>query len=269
MAIPIALTIAGSDPSGGAGVQADLKTFSALGCYGAAVLTALTAQNTRGVSAVHEVSSAFVAAQIDAVLSDLPVRAVKTGMLGAPAVVEAVADRLRAFDGPIVCDPVMIAKSGAALLPPESVAKLKAALLPRCRLLTPNLPEAAALLGVDEAEVRADLEGAARRLLDLGPAAVLLKGGHLGGPESEDLLTAEGLLLRLRAPRIETTNTHGTGCTLSAAIAAELAQGRSLSEAARRAKEYLSGALRAADELQVGAGIGPVHHFHALWQRRR
>ncbi|MCS6914453.1 MAG: bifunctional hydroxymethylpyrimidine kinase/phosphomethylpyrimidine kinase [Myxococcales bacterium] len=265
MTIPIVLSIAGSDPSGGAGIQADLKALSALGCYGATVLTALTAQNTCGVRAIYELPPDFVAAQLEAVLSDLDVAAIKIGMLGPVGVVRAVARGLESFSGPIVLDPVMVAKSGAALLQPDAVGALRDELLPRCHLLTPNLPEAAALLGVTEEVVRTDREGACLRLQALGARAVLLKGGHLQGDTCEDLLWDGRQLLRLSGPRIATRATHGTGCTLSSAIAAWLAHGRPLEEAAALAKEYLTGAIRAADCLSVGNGQGPVHHFYALW----
>lgn len=265
---PIALTIAGSDPSGGAGVQADLKTFSALGVYGASVLTSLTAQNTRGVTAVHDPPVDFLLAQLEAVLGDLDVAAIKIGMLSRPEVVRAVAERLRPLSVPIVLDPVMVAKGGAALLSQEAVAALRDELAPRCTVLTPNVPEAAVLLGEDEEQVRRDMAGACGRLLRLGPAAVLLKGGHCEGETSDDyyLEGRDGsTAMRLTAPRTRTRNTHGTGCTLSAAIAAYLALGEERRAAARRAKEYVTAALGQADRLLVGAGHGPVHHFHRWW----
>jgi hydroxymethylpyrimidine/phosphomethylpyrimidine kinase len=265
---PIALTIAGSDPSGGAGVQADLKTFSALGVYGASVLTSLTAQNTRGVTAVHDPPVSFLLAQLEAVLGDLDVAAIKIGMLSRPKVVRAVAERLRPLSAPIVLDPVMVAKGGAALLSREAVAALRDDLVPRCTVLTPNVPEAAVLLGESEEEVRRDMAGACGRLLKLGPAAVLLKGGHCGGETSDDYYRDAqdgGGVRRLTAQRIRTRNTHGTGCTLSAALAAYLALGEERYAAARRAKEYLTAALGEADRLLVGAGHGPVHHFHGWW----
>jgi hydroxymethylpyrimidine/phosphomethylpyrimidine kinase len=266
--VPIALTIAGSDSGGGAGVQADLKTFSALGVYGASVLTALTAQNTRAVTAVHDVPPAFVRAQLQAVFSDLPVAAVKIGMLSQAAVIVAVAEVL-ARPGlaglPVVLDPVMLSKSGAALLQPDAVQALRRELLPRALVITPNLPEAAVLLGTTEAAVQADPEAACAALRRLGAGAVVLKGGHGGGARSDDLLDAGGALTWLRGERLATRNTHGTGCTFSAALAAGLAHGLTLDAAALAAKRYLHEALVHADELQVGAGCGPVHHFHALW----
>jgi hydroxymethylpyrimidine/phosphomethylpyrimidine kinase len=262
----IAVTIAGSDSSGGAGVQADLKTFSALGVYGASVITALTAQNTRGVAAIHDPPPEFIAAQIDAVFSDLSVNAVKIGMLSVPAAIEAVAAGLdRHRQSEIVLDPVMVATSGARLLAPEAVDRLKRALFPRARLVTPNLPEAAALLGVDIAANEAEMRAQAERLLDLGARAVLIKGGHGAGADCVDLLVEAGRVLRFSAPRIATENTHGSGCTLSAAIAAGLAKGGDLASAVRDAKTYVTRAIAAADRLAVGSGRGPVHHLHAFW----
>ena len=230
---PIAVTIAGSDSGGGAGIQADLKTFSALGVYGASVIAALTAQNTRGVQAVHDVPPAFVAAQIDSVFSDLAVNAVKIGMLSNAAVIEAVAAGLERHGARmVVLDPVMVATSGDALLAADAVETLRRALLPRALLVTPNLPEAAALLNEPVAEDEEAMRAQAERLLALGARAVLVKGGHGGGPESVDLfLDAAGRLERFAAPRVDTANTHGTGCTLSSAIAAGLARGMPLIEA--------------------------------------
>ncbi|MFV0360679.1 bifunctional hydroxymethylpyrimidine kinase/phosphomethylpyrimidine kinase [Tropicimonas sp.] len=264
MSVATALSIAGSDPSGGAGVQADLKTFSARGVYGMAALTALTAQNTCGVSGVHPVPPAFVARQIGAIFDDIRVDAIKIGMIAGAGVASAVAGVLACYPGPVVLDPVMVAKGGHPLLPADAVAALKADLLPVATLLTPNLPEAAALLGTEPATTREQMVAQARELAALGPA-VLLKGGHLEGAESPDLLIAGDLVAWFHAPRIETRNTHGTGCTLSAAIAAELAKGHPLPQAVSNAKTWLSGALAAADDLDIGHGHGPTHHFHALW----
>ncbi len=265
----IAVTIAGSDSGGGAGIQADLKTFSALGVFGASVVTALTAQNTLGVSGIHPVPAAFVAAQIDAVFSDLSVDAVKIGMLADPAVIAAVADGLaRHGQSKVVLDPVMIAASGDPLLPDGAVASLRDVLLPKAMLLTPNLPEAARLLGEPVARSRVDMERQGRALLALGPRNVLVKGGHGEEAESADVLVGEGETLWLTAPRHPTRNTHGTGCTLSSAIAAGLARGFALPEAVRAAKDYLTLAIVAADDLAIGAGHGPVHHFHGQWPRR-
>jgi hydroxymethylpyrimidine/phosphomethylpyrimidine kinase len=265
----IAVTIAGSDSGGGAGIQADLKTFSALGVYGASVITALTAQNTRGVTAIHDVPPEFVAAEIDAVFSDLAVNAVKIGMLSRPGVIAAVAaglDRHRVAQA--VLDPVMIAASGDPLIAEEAVAVLADQLIPRVRLVTPNLPEAARLLGEPEAAGRAAVEAQAARLLARGARGVLLKGGHAGGDESADFLLTPALARWFTAPRIDTRNTHGTGCTLSAAIAAELAKGAALEAAVADAKAFVTAALARADELVIGRGRGPVHHFHAYWPRR-
>ena len=261
------LSIAGSDPSGGAGIQADLKAFPARGVYGMAVLTALTAQNTQGVSGVHLVPPQFVADQINAVFADVRVDAVKIGMIANAGIADAVAAALAEHrDIPIVIDPVMIAKGGAALLAPEAVDVLTRRLLPLATLLTPNLPEAAALLHEPVATNRADMAEQAERLRALGPAAVLVKGGHLDSDESPDVLaTADGLHW-FEAKRVPTKNTHGTGCTLSSALAAELAKGASAQEAVAIAKDYLAGAVAAAGSLAVGSGHGPVQHFHALWK---
>jgi hydroxymethylpyrimidine/phosphomethylpyrimidine kinase len=262
----IAVTIAGSDSGGGAGIQADLKTFSALGVYGASVITVLTAQNTRGVSGIHDVPPAFIAAQIDAVFSDLAVDAVKIGMLSQAATIEAVAaglDRHRAKN--VVLDPVMVATSGDRLLDPAAVDALRKLLIPRAAVITPNLPEAAALIDTGLAGDEAAMRVQAERLLTLGAKAVLIKGGHGGGAHSVDLLVEPRGVTHLAAPRIATQNTHGTGCTLSSAIAAGLAKGLPLIEAARQAKDYVTGAILAAGDLKIGSGHGPVHHFHRWW----
>ena len=258
----IALTIAGSDSGGGAGIQADLKTFSALGVYGASALTAVTAQNTRAVTAVEMVSPRLVRAQIAAVLDDLDVGAIKIGLLGDPQVIRAVAEGLRGCNLPLVLDPVMVAKSGDRLLAAEAVAALRDELLPLATLLTPNLPEAAALL---ERPPGADPGGQGRALLALGPEWVLMKGGHAEGAVCTDVLFGPEPAA-FRPPRIATRNTHGTGCTLSAAIAAGLAQGMAMPQAVGRAHGYLQAAIAAADRLRIGAGHGPVHHFHAFWK---
>ena len=262
----IAVTIAGSDSSGGAGIQADLKTFSALGVYGASIITALTAQNTKGVTGIHDVPPDFVAAQMDAVFSDLDVGAVKIGMLSQPSVIETVAaglDRWR--QAKVVLDPVIAATSGERLLRPEAIDVLKRVLIPRALVLTPNLSEAAALLEAPLAQTEGDMRDQAVRLLALGPRAVLIKGGHGGGAESVDLLVEATSFTRLAAERIATRNTHGTGCTLSSAIAAGLAKGLELSAAVREAKAFVSAAIAASGRLTVGSGRGPVHHFHAWW----
>lgn len=264
--MPIALTIAGSDSGGGAGIQADLKTFAACGVYGASVITAVTAQNTRGVSAVHVVPAEIVAAQIDAVLSDLDVRAIKVGMVARQDVIEAIVAGLERWSSaaPLVVDPVMIATSGDSLLAPGTVAALRDELLRRADLITPNLPEAAALLGESVAADEAAIERQGRALLAIGCGAVLIKGGHAAGPESVDHLFTADEVVRFAAPRIASANTHGTGCTLSSAIAAHLAHGEELVAAVSAAKAYVSAAIAAADRLRVGHGHGPVHHFHTI-----
>lgn len=268
MSHPIALTIAGSDSGGGAGIQADLKSFSALGVFGASVITAVTAQNTRTVSAVEPVSPGMVAAQIDAVFGDLDIRAIKIGMLGGADVITIVAERLRAILAsnpvPVVLDPVMVAKSGDALLHDDSVAALRELLIPLATVLTPNLPEAARLLDRAPAETTQDMAAQGEALRALGATHVLMKGGHAEGATCTDLLVGPQPLT-LSAPRLRTRNTHGTGCSLSSAIAAGLARGQSVPDAVTAAHGWLQGAIAAADELSVGLGHGPVHHFHALW----
>ena len=260
-----ALTIAGSDSGGGAGIQADLKTFSALGVYGTSAITALTAQNTRGVRGVEAVSPGMVAAQIAAVLEDIPPQAIKIGMLASPEIVTVVAEALRSYRGPVVLDPVMVAKSGDVLLAADAEAALVRDLLPRADVLTPNLPEAARLLGRDEARDAEEIEAQGKALIELGARAVVMKGGHaLGSVCTDRLVTAAGTLA-LQQPRIDTRNTHGTGCSLSSAIAAELAKGADVAEAVRRAQAWLHGAIRAADGLGLGSGHGPIHHFHEVW----
>lgn len=261
--IPNILSIAGSDPSGGAGVQADVKAISAMGGYAMAAITALTAQNTRGVRAVAGVEPAMVAAQIEAVREDIRVDAVKIGMLGTAEVVRAVADALEGLHAPVVLDPVMVAKGGDRLLEADAVAALREVLLPMAAVLTPNLPEAGDLLGEPAAADARGMERHAEALLALGPRAVLLKGGHLDGPRSPDLLAGEGGPTWLEGERIATTRTHGTGCTLSSALATGLGRGEPPDEAARRAKAHVAGAIAAADRLEVGGGHGPLHHFHA------
>ena len=261
----IALTIAGSDSSGGAGIQADLKTFSAFGVYGASAITALTAQNTRGVQGVEPVSPAFVARQIASVLDDLAVGAIKTGMLANAAIIEVVASALAARPGgPLVVDPVMVATSGDQLLADNAVATLIARLLPLATLVTPNLPEAARLLGLAIAATEAEAQAQLLALGRLGARAVLLKGGHGTGPEAVDLLLSEGRVTRLASPRIASPHTHGTGCTLSAAIAALLAQGADLVSAVTRAKAYVHSAVAAGRHLGIGGGHGPVDHLFVI-----
>lgn len=267
---PIALTIAGSDPSGGAGIQADLKTFAALGVYGASVLTALTAQNTTGVFGVHAVPPDFIRAQFSAVMTDLEVRAIKTGMLADTATVETVVALIAsATHVPVVVDPVMVATSGDPLLAPEAVAAVRETLVPRAFLITPNLHEAARLLDGRVASSESEMIEQARVLLVLGCKAVLVKGGHGDASEAIDVLAdAAGITVHKR-PRIETGNTHGTGCTLSAAIAAELANGSPLREAVASAKAYVWGALESASRMKLGCGSGPVDHGWLSRSRKR
>ena len=262
----IAVTIAGSDSGGGAGIQADLKTFSALGVYGASVITALTAQNTKGVTGIHDVPPDFIAAQIDAVFSDLKVSAVKIGMLSQPETIAAVAAGLdRHAQRNVVLDPVMVATSGDKLLRPEAVESLCRLLMPKALLVTPNLPEAAALLDSPVARGEVAMREQAEKLLELGAKAVLIKGGHDDGPESVDLLVERHAVVRLAASRVKTRNTHGTGCTLSSAVAAGLAKGLPLADAVRAAKDYVTAAIGAASQITIGSGHGPVHHFHRWW----
>ncbi|MEM5401809.1 bifunctional hydroxymethylpyrimidine kinase/phosphomethylpyrimidine kinase [Paraburkholderia unamae] len=260
------LTIAGSDSGGGAGIQADLKAFSALGAYGASVITALTAQNTRGVTAIHAPDASFVTAQLDAVFDDIRIDAVKIGMLANAQIVRAVADALRRHQPPrVVLDTVMISKSNHALLAPEAVAALRDELLPLAGVVTPNLPEAAALLGVPPAADEAAMVEQGEALRALGAQAVLMKGGHLGSADSPDWLIEASGTLRLGGPRVPVTNTHGTGCTLSSAIAALWPQRGTLATAIGEAKQYLTAALEASERLDIGHGVGPVHHFWRWW----
>jgi hydroxymethylpyrimidine/phosphomethylpyrimidine kinase len=270
----VALTVAGSDPSGGAGIQADLKTFSALRAYGTAVLTALTAQNTRGVTGVHPVPAAFVGEQLRTLLDDVTVHATKLGMLGTAEIVHEVASVLADRPaGPVVCDPVMVATSGDRLIDEAAVDAVRTVLLPVTDLVTPNVPEAAALLDVAPATTVEELAPQATALLALGPGAVLLKGGHLGGAESVDVLVTAAGVVEIRRPRVTTTATHGTGCTLSSAIAALAARTRltapddppDWSPLVEGARDYLHAALVAGAALGVGSGHGPVHHFAGWW----
>jgi hydroxymethylpyrimidine/phosphomethylpyrimidine kinase len=266
MTIPIALTIAGSDSSGGAGIQADLKTFAAFGVYGASVITALTAQNTTGVSGIHLVPADFVTAQIDAVFDDLEVNAVKIGMVAQLATIDAIVAGLKRWSPlHVVLDPVMVATSGDRLLAADAVGRLRTELIPLASLLAPNLPEAAALLDEEVAASEADIESQGKRLLALGCRAVLIKGGHGQGAESIDYLFSGDGVIAMNAPRIVTKNTHGTGCSLSSAIAAGLAKGEDMETAVRRAKVWVSAAIAAADRLGVGHGHGPIHHFHRFY----
>jgi hydroxymethylpyrimidine/phosphomethylpyrimidine kinase len=263
-----ALTIAGVDPSGGAGVLADIKTFSALGAYGTAVVTALTAQNTLGVAGVELVLPAFVRAQLDTLFSDVRIDAIKLGMLATAELAATVADRLTAVARPLVVDPVMVAKSGDRLLDTDAIDTVRRRVLPLATVLTPNLPEAGVLLDRPPPENLDDMRRAALDLHTLGPRAVLVKGGHLKGTESPDVFFDGERFTELPAPRIRTQNIHGTGCTLSAAIAALVPVHPDVISAVRAAKEYVSAALRASHELDVGSGHGPLHHFHAVWPAR-
>ncbi|NMG45983.1 bifunctional hydroxymethylpyrimidine kinase/phosphomethylpyrimidine kinase [Aromatoleum toluvorans] len=274
-AIPNVVSIAGVDPSGGAGLLADLKAFSALGAYGCGVVAALTAQNTQSVTGVHAPPTDFLRLQIDTLFADVKIHAVKLGMLGSADIVATVADRLAHFDAPnVVCDPVMVAKSGDHLLARNAVAMLIEALLPRTFLLTPNLPEAGVLLEQRPPESVKEMYRAAERLREMLPLSserwVLLKGGHLPGSEVVDLLFDGDRMIEMPSPRIETKNTHGTGCTLASAIAALLPQRaggfRPVEAAVRDARDYLLRAIAASGALSVGSGHGPVHHFHALWR---
>lgn len=264
---PVAVSIAGSDPSGGAGIQGDLKTFSAFGVYGATVITALTVQNTRAVTTIEPMAAELVAAQLAAVFEDLHVGAVKIGMLANSAIVAAVAAGLDRFNQKnIVLDPVMVASaSNARLLAPEAIDVLREVLVPRALIITPNLPEAATLLQEPVASSEAEVRAQAERLLTLGARAVLIKGGHAQGSESVDFFVDGTAELRIPAPRSPTRNTHGTGCALSAAIAAGLARRIPLPEAVAEAKAYITRAIAAADRLAVGTGRGPVHHLHEWW----
>lgn len=265
MSPPIALSIAGSDPSGGAGIQADLKTFSALGVYGCAVITALTAQNTHGVTGVCAVPAEFVSQQLDTLVADVRVDAVKLGMLAGVDIVWAVAAFLARHPGlPVVLDPVMAATSGDLLLDPDAVSGIRE-LIKRVGLITPNLDEAAVLLGTTPAQDLATMTGQALALQSAGAARVLLKGGHLDGRNAVDVYVDETGTTEISRARVDTRNTHGTGCTLSSAIAAGVASGMTWSAAVHRAEGYLTGALNCADALTIGTGHGPVHHFHATW----
>ncbi|MET0192173.1 MAG: bifunctional hydroxymethylpyrimidine kinase/phosphomethylpyrimidine kinase [Hyphomicrobiaceae bacterium] len=263
--VPIALTIAGSDSSGGAGIQADLKTFTAFGVYGASVITALTAQNTQGVRSFETVSPAFVVAQIDAVLEDLEVGAIKTGMLATAEIVTAISNRLAAGrQPPLVVDPVMVATSGDALIAPDAVEAVRSKLLPLAALITPNLPEAARLLETKQATTDDEVAAQAKALYALGCRAVLVKGGHGEGDTAVDYLYDGAIVQRFARPRVDTRHTHGTGCTLSAAITALLARGAPLAEAVERAKTFVWQGLQEGRNLRIGHGSGPVDVLYAI-----
>lgn len=262
--IPNILSIAGSDPSGGAGIQADLKAISANGGYGMAAITALTAQNTQGVRAVRLTAPEMVTTQIAAIREDIRIDAIKIGMLGSAEIIEAVAVALLGLSAPVVLDPVMVAKGGDRLLPAEAVAALRDRLLPLSTVITPNLPEAADLLETDIAKDRSGMEAHGRALLAMGPSAVLIKGGHLGGSDSPDLLLTKDDTYWIEGQRHATRNTHGTGCTLSSALATQLGHGVPLPKAVANAKAYIAAAIACSGDLAVGSGHGPVHHFHAF-----
>ncbi|MFI5266341.1 MAG: bifunctional hydroxymethylpyrimidine kinase/phosphomethylpyrimidine kinase [Chloroflexota bacterium] len=257
-----ALTIAGSDSGGGAGIQADLKTFAALGVYGGSVITAITAQNTRGVFAVQEIETDVIGKQIDAVMDDIGAGAAKTGMLSSATIIEVVAERIRKHRiEKLVVDPVMVAKSGDTLLRPEAVSALRELLLPLALVVTPNIPEAE-VLASNDLETDEQLRDAAKAIHAMGPKAVVIKGGHRSG-DADDLLYDGHEFHTLHAERVDTPHTHGTGCTFSAAIAASLAKGLAVPEAVAEAKRYLTVAIQQA--YAIGGGHSPVHHFHALW----
>ena len=260
--VPVAMSIAGSDSGGGAGVQADMKTFSALGVYGASTLTAITAQNTVAVTAVHELPVELIAAQIDAVVTDIGVDAVKTGMLSSSAIVETVARELERHGiENLVVDPVMVAKSGDPLLRDEAVESVRTRLLPLAALVTPNVPEAETLTGL-KIESDDDVREAARRIVAMGARTVVVKGGHRDGPAT-DLFFDGAEFTEFTSERFDTVNTHGTGCTFASAAAAGLAQGKPLLEAVALAKEYVTEAIR--NSYPLGRGHGPVHHFYRFW----
>ncbi|RYE64188.1 MAG: bifunctional hydroxymethylpyrimidine kinase/phosphomethylpyrimidine kinase [Oxalobacteraceae bacterium] len=261
----VAMTIAGSDSGGGAGIQADIKTFSALDVFATSVITAVTAQNTRGVSAVEDISPTMIREQMRAVLADIGVHAIKIGMVSRCETILAVAEGLADYRGPVVLDPVMVATSGDRLLRKDAISALIASLVPKATIVTPNLPEAALLTGMPVAETRSDMIRQAEVILNAGASAVLIKGGHGTGRDSIDLLFDQSGVTEFSAPRVDTKNDHGTGCTLAAAITAGLARGLTLHEAVGAAKTYLQDALIAAKALSIGGGHGPVHHFHRWW----
>jgi hydroxymethylpyrimidine/phosphomethylpyrimidine kinase len=268
--IPNVLSIAGIDPSGGAGLLADIKTFSALGAYGCGVVAALTAQNTRAVSGIHEVAPAFLRQQLDALFDDVRVDAVKIGMLASAPLIDTVADVLARVRPPfVVLDPVMVAKSGDRLLRADAVAALKTRLLPLATLVTPNLPEAADLLGHEVADTPEAMRAAAEALHAAGAGAVLVKGGHGRSETLTDVLFDGVTCTEYAARRVRTRNTHGTGCTFSSAIAALLPQREALAAAVADAHAYVAGAIRAADWLDVGGGHGPLNHFFRWWPSQK
>jgi hydroxymethylpyrimidine/phosphomethylpyrimidine kinase len=260
---PTAMTIAGSDSGGGAGIQADLKTFSALGVFGTSTLTAITAQNTVGVSAVHEIPTDLISAQIDAVITDIGADAVKTGMLSSAAIVETVSEAVRRHGiTNLVVDPVMVAKSGDRLLREEAISSICNDLIPLAKVVTPNIPEAEDLTGLS-INTDADVRRAAEAIIGMGARSVVVKGGHRDGPPT-DILYDGATFLEFTTERIPSTNTHGTGCTFASAVAAGLAHGLEIPDAVQQAKDYVTAAIRAA--YPIGQGHGPLHHFHAFWQ---
>lgn len=262
----VALTIAGSDSSGGAGIQADLKTFAALGCYGMSVITALTAQNTQGVQAILAVPAKFVQQQLDSCFSDIKINAIKTGMLFSASIIEVVAEYIANYRVPLVIDPVMVSKNGSLLLKKNAINSLSEKLLPLATLLTPNIDEAEYLLkkSINDKQT---MQQAARELCNMGPRAVLIKGGHLHAETSDDCLyiRKDKKFYWFKAKRIITNNTHGTGCTLSSAITAFMAQGNSLVDSVNYAKKYITKALVVGSKYRLGSGHGPVHHFYKVW----
>ncbi len=265
--IPHVLTIAGSDPSGGAGIQADLKTISAQGCYGMAVITALTAQNTRGVSGVFDVPHDFVDQQIKTLAQDIRIDAIKIGMVGSPATIATLNEFIQRSHPPIVVlDPVMVAQSGDPLISQDAIEAMRRNLVPLASIITPNIPEAEILLGKKFSYFEYELVPMAKALLKLGARGVLLKGGHGAGMRSDDVYAdSTGVCEVYETKRLNTPNTHGTGCALSSALACWLAKGLPPAEACRAAKKYITSAIQTADQLKIGKGAGPVHHFHALW----
>lgn len=266
--IPNCLTIAGSDPSGGAGIQADLKTFSAHGCYGMSVITGLTAQNTCGVQDIYAVTPEFVVAQLQSIFDDIQVDSIKIGMLGSSEIVREVAKFLTPFNHiPIILDPVMNAKSGDDLLQPDAVKNLISDLIPQAQLVTPNLPEVSRIIGT-KVMCKDSMVDAGEAMLSLGAKAALIKGGHLNETKDDLLVTKEGHLW-ISGHMVKTKNTHGTGCTLSSAIAAYVAKGLTIKQSVLEAKAYITDALEGANSLQVGGGIGPTHHFVSLWEDKR
>ena len=265
--VPIALTIAGSDSGGGAGIQADIKVFSALGAYATSVITAVTAQNTRGVAGSHVLAADFVSLQMRSLASDMSIDAVKLGMLANKNIIAAVAEGIREHGWtPVVVDPVMVAQSGDKLLESDATNALRELLFPLATVITPNIPEAALLLARDEKEITREPRQAAASLMEFGARAVLLKGGHGKGRYATDWLVTREHQEALTRPRIDTRNTHGTGCSLSAAICTMLAHKLELRDAVSRAKDYISSALEAGRSLSIGRGNGPVHHFYKQWE---